>query len=160
MFVVSLPFKARVLITLMRPSLMFFVVLWLKLVRDVLRVMCCFFFQAEDGIRDYKVTGVQTCALPISQGRSVGAVVFKELAEGLALGPGHLDDRVNAPVDANALRLELEVQEVGRPQRSQALGDGLIPAFELVGLAVEAADCVFPLPGRDGVSQREAAADH
>src|SRR5256885_11608843 len=31
-------------------------------VRDV-----CFFFQAEDGIRDYKVTGVQTCALPILQ---------------------------------------------------------------------------------------------
>src|SRR5256885_12620060 len=28
-------------------------------------VACLFFFQAEDGIRDYKVTGVQTCALPI-----------------------------------------------------------------------------------------------
>src|SRR5256885_12880799 len=28
--------------------------------------MYFFFFQAEDGIRDYKVTGVQTCALPIS----------------------------------------------------------------------------------------------
>src|SRR5256885_6057882 len=28
-----------------------------------------FFFQAEDGIRDYKVTGVQTCALPILQHR-------------------------------------------------------------------------------------------
>src|SRR5256885_4641561 len=28
--------------------------------------MVYFFFQAEDGIRDYKVTGVQTCALPIS----------------------------------------------------------------------------------------------
>src|SRR5438445_12889905 len=27
--------------------------------------MCCFFFQAEDGIRDIGVTGVQTCALPI-----------------------------------------------------------------------------------------------
>ena len=26
---------------------------------------CFFFFQAEDGIRDYDVTGVQTCALPI-----------------------------------------------------------------------------------------------
>src|SRR5256886_8133478 len=26
---------------------------------------CCFFFQAEDGIRDLTVTGVQTCALPI-----------------------------------------------------------------------------------------------
>src|SRR5256885_8441244 len=32
------------------------------------RIYCIFyffFFQAEDGIRDYKVTGVQTCALPI-----------------------------------------------------------------------------------------------
>src|SRR5690606_40068609 len=27
-----------------------------------------FFFQAEDGIRDFHVTGVQTCALPISPG--------------------------------------------------------------------------------------------
>src|SRR5260370_3807910 len=27
--------------------------------------MACFFFQAEDGIRDSSVTGVQTCALPI-----------------------------------------------------------------------------------------------
>src|SRR2546430_3909511 len=27
---------------------------------------CVFFFQAEDGIRDLTVTGVQTCALPIS----------------------------------------------------------------------------------------------
>src|SRR3712207_8126544 len=28
--------------------------------------VCFFFFQAEDGIRDIGVTGVQTCALPIS----------------------------------------------------------------------------------------------
>src|SRR6266540_5597578 len=27
--------------------------------------MICFFFQADDGIRDRDVTGVQTCALPI-----------------------------------------------------------------------------------------------
>src|SRR3990167_9664628 len=31
-------------------------------------VRCFFFFQAEDGIRDLTVTGVQTCALPISTG--------------------------------------------------------------------------------------------
>src|SRR5688572_31732796 len=30
-----------------------------------------FFFQAEDGIRDLTVTGVQTCALPISGERKV-----------------------------------------------------------------------------------------
>src|SRR5690606_40812279 len=31
-----------------------------------------FFFQAEDGIRDFHVTGVQTCALPISRGSPRG----------------------------------------------------------------------------------------
>src|SRR5207249_8116773 len=34
--------------------------LWLRIVSFI------FFFQAEDGIRDRNVTGVQTCALPIS----------------------------------------------------------------------------------------------
>src|SRR6266850_6940272 len=35
-----------------------------------MKLIFFFFFQAEDGIRDYKVTGVQTCALPIYPGRS------------------------------------------------------------------------------------------
>src|SRR5256885_3021761 len=34
-------------------------------ITDVVETEDFFFFQAEDGIRDYKVTGVQTCALPI-----------------------------------------------------------------------------------------------
>src|SRR5256712_13281523 len=34
-------------------------------------VMSSFFFQAEDGIRDLIVTGVQTCALPIFRDRRV-----------------------------------------------------------------------------------------
>src|SRR2546429_4812328 len=33
-----------------------------------------FFFQAEDGIRDVAVTGVQTCALPISKWTSAGCL--------------------------------------------------------------------------------------
>ena len=36
-------------------------------------VLFFFFFQAEDGIRDDLVTGVQTCALPISQ-RKPGSI--------------------------------------------------------------------------------------
>src|SRR5256885_8685714 len=36
-----------------------------KVERENCELFCVFFFQAEDGIRDYKVTGVQTCALPI-----------------------------------------------------------------------------------------------
>src|SRR5207244_8710733 len=36
---------------------------------------CTFFFQAEDGIRDDLVTGVQTCALPISKEKAyIGAM--------------------------------------------------------------------------------------
>src|SRR5699024_11887626 len=34
-----------------------------------------FFFQAEDGIRDRNVTGVQTCALPISIGKFQGVII-------------------------------------------------------------------------------------
>src|SRR5690349_25153216 len=37
--------------------------------------MLYFFFQAEDGIRDLYVTGVQTCALPISERMVVPALV-------------------------------------------------------------------------------------
>src|SRR6266700_7052827 len=37
-----------------------------------------FFFQAEDGIRDFHVTGVQTCALPISE-------IQMALADGITL---------------------------------------------------------------------------
>src|SRR6266853_2525250 len=36
------------------------------------RLLFFFFFQAEDGIRSLTVTGVQTCALPISRGNLVG----------------------------------------------------------------------------------------
>ena len=34
-------------------------------VTEEMEELCVFFFQAEDGIRDWSVTGVQTCALPI-----------------------------------------------------------------------------------------------
>src|SRR5437773_8272962 len=40
--------------------------------RHDLRVDFFFFFQAEDGIRDRDVTGVQTCALPISSPTRIG----------------------------------------------------------------------------------------
>src|SRR5256885_16439630 len=39
------------------------------LVKPLVSIVFFFFFQAEDGIRDYKVTGVQTCALPIAAGK-------------------------------------------------------------------------------------------
>src|SRR5256886_17645568 len=52
--------------------------------------MCVFFFQAEDGIRDLTVTGVQTCALPLYEmitgekpfpGQNITTVIYKIVNE-------------------------------------------------------------------------------
>src|SRR5437588_8832943 len=43
----------------------------LSLFKSSARLFFFFFFQAEDGIRDHCVTGVQTCALPIYQIHSI-----------------------------------------------------------------------------------------
>src|SRR5690606_40078124 len=45
-----------------------------------------FFFQAEDGIRDFHVTGVQTCALPICPCPKILIVVGQWLTKTLAPG--------------------------------------------------------------------------
>src|SRR5947209_15981653 len=59
--------------------------------------MCFFFFQAEDGIRDIGVTGVQTCALPISSGRrwtmNVPRVIVAVFAVVFAILGGRSEER-------------------------------------------------------------------
>src|ERR1017187_9715572 len=59
----------------------------------VLVASCVLFFQAEDGIRDTSVTGVQTCALPISVISTEGSI------ETLTLKSGH-PMLVQAAIDA------------------------------------------------------------
>src|SRR5256885_7847079 len=51
-----------------------------------------FFFQAEDGIRDYKVTGVQTCALPISDIHEKGEVEVALAGRSFRIRREFLDD--------------------------------------------------------------------
>src|SRR5207253_5504620 len=48
-----------------------------------------FFFQAEDGIRDGHVTGVQTCALPIFRYNSVFGYFIEVTKSNLASVPAH-----------------------------------------------------------------------
>src|SRR5687767_15472335 len=58
------PFSPLLLIIFLRSSRLFFFFFSVSLL-----FFFFFFFQAEDGIRDKLVTGVQTCALPISRVR-------------------------------------------------------------------------------------------
>ena len=61
-----------------------------------------FFFQAEDGIRDYKVTGVQTCALPILQSTFVVIQFWQPI----------LGELINLIVDK--IQLFATVDQIGR----------------------------------------------
>src|SRR5438034_7549171 len=72
-------------------------------------ILCVFFFfQAEDGIRDHCVTGVQTCALPISLECEVGRLLA-------------VVDRQQAGLPAAEVRLVLEQEPEHHvdPRRSE-----------------------------------------
>src|SRR5688500_20391430 len=68
-----------------------------------------FFFQAEDGIRDYKVTGVQTCALPIcGEGGAAEDEIVRERAT-----------FEREPAEREAVRPRSEERRVGKECRSR-----------------------------------------
>src|SRR5207249_5234322 len=67
-------------------------------------------FQAEDGIRDRNVTGVQTCALPISRLAFKDVVGFQRHAPPLASDTGLHGLRLSS--DGRSLRLGLALRQV------------------------------------------------
>src|SRR5256885_14077742 len=66
---------------------------------------CIFFFQAEDGIRDYKVTGVQTCALPIL---CCGGLTYFGVSKGLGAAGEQLKKQVADNADVKEQLGEIE----------------------------------------------------
>src|SRR5438034_9492943 len=62
-----------------------------------------FFFQAEDGIRDHCVTGVQTCALPIFNDAVALEKAFRDNSQALfqSIETKHLPDKGQQPTRAN-----------------------------------------------------------
>src|SRR5688500_20216214 len=81
---------------------------------------CIFFFQAEDGIRDYKVTGVQTCALPISRTmRATSAGSSRTMTDAVTRWP--------APASSSRMRAPLEIGRASCRGRAYAgvLGDAV-----------------------------------
>src|SRR5690606_40849974 len=83
-----------------------------------------FFFQAEDGIRDFHVTGVQTCALPILLGaHEIGYIKWdqnRDLLESAtrATGRAAVHDQTRAAYrlmdELRAAHPGLEIEEIGR----------------------------------------------
>src|SRR2546426_1379384 len=83
----------------------------------LLSISIFFFFQAEDGIRDYKVTGVQTCALPIwDVGNSAGAGGVEDRLVGLS-GDGATVDGEGESGGGGSHRMKLNPHApVGNPK--------------------------------------------
>src|SRR2546430_8633411 len=79
-----------------------------------------FFFQAEDGIRDLTVTGVQTCALPIYSKAAANAPLLYDVQTGLqAFCRGAGIDAERLPADAQTRLLRSEERRVGKECRSR-----------------------------------------
>src|SRR2546429_4856758 len=100
------------------------------LVRDCVWGGVFFFFQAEDGIRDVAVTGVQTCALPISHAPAWALILawagldsdMQEILEDSPAAPRSADDylalaRTQAP--GHPLLDRSEERRVGKECRSR-----------------------------------------
>src|SRR5699024_11670466 len=82
------------------------------------------FFQAEDGIRDRNVTGVQTCALPISAievADEVGleAMTMKRVAERLSAGAMSLYRHVADKDELIAAMVEQVTEEYTYPRSEE-----------------------------------------
>src|SRR5438445_12218771 len=115
-----------------------------------LAVLCCFFFfQAEDGIRDIGVTGVQTCALPILLVADGGADAVAEALQAGALdammSPVHFGE-LRARIDAD-LRMRRELAEARDALRSRDL---LFDIFQEVSAALRADEIFQTLVRRVG----------
>src|SRR5688500_12618329 len=108
------------------------------------------FFQAEDGIRDYKVTGVQTCALPIyAQAVALMRLLMEQIGKMGEEGPS--DDEVRAAVT------ELAGAYQTRFESSQEIGAALLAA-ELHGFGPDYVRDFGPVLGKvTAAAARESA---
>src|SRR5690349_24677656 len=124
--------------------------------------ICCFFFQAEDGIRDLYVTGVQTCALPIfldarkppahlpiADGRAAEVSALTSLAVGSDCNVGKM-----------TAQLQLRDALVKRGRRTSFVATGQTGIFiEGWGIAVDAVVADF-IAGAAETITLQGAQDH
>src|SRR5438046_10450318 len=80
-----------------------------------------FFFQAEDGIRDWSVTGVQTCALPISSLIGLAVALTRMSATARPIRDARIKERAiswSVPIEATSSSRS-EERRVGKEWRAR-----------------------------------------
>src|SRR6266851_8061214 len=113
-----------------------------------------FFFQAEDGIRDRDVTGVQTCALPISGRRRTGTAGPAGLLLRLRHAPGNRPAQQALPVLLHALAVP--TGDGSGPARCEHCGRAAGPGG--AGGTAACAAATTPTPAMPGCGQAGNAA--
>src|SRR5690606_24355404 len=120
-----------------------------------------FFFQAEDGIRDFHVTGVQTCALPISHAANWNSfdplalsalphVTLLELPASAAPSPGGascvccVHPEPGAPPVVSTARMVLTFDVPAVPTSSHTVGAVRLPASVASSYAVSSGGSAVP----------------
>src|SRR5437879_13394981 len=85
----------------------------------LLYLLSFFFFQAEDGIRDTSVTGVQTCALPISIAPIAIRISFARFRAGSSATTATAPSPMSAKPPGSASMKRSEERRVGKECRSR-----------------------------------------
>src|SRR2546425_4794010 len=93
-----------------------------------------FFFQAEDGIRDKLVTGVQTCALPISfvlEGVITQTLLQKAKGRGRVMAPEIMvcTPAIRALIRDNKVHQIESSMQAGEKYGMQTVNDSLYPLY-------------------------------
>src|SRR5215475_4480087 len=97
-----------------------------------------FFFQAEDGIRDFHVTGVQTCALPISLAREMLALAGIEADPAQALADGRALAKYREMIAGQGGDPDAALPAAEHVQLVRASGSGWLRDLDALGIGTAA----------------------
>src|SRR6266700_615121 len=113
----------------------------------------CFFFQAEDGIRDFHVTGVQTCALPIWAEYCSNYLAFLQVARASGAEVMVIGDDEHGQIDTEQLRAAVDERAKLIALTHVPTSGGLVNPAAQVGRVAREAEVPFLLDACQSVGQ-------
>src|SRR3989442_9216103 len=117
-----------------------------------MKALCSFFFQAEDGIRDADVTGVQTCALPITP-LQIASAYTAFAANGTRTTPVAID-RITTGKGTTIAQPTAQKNEVLRPEIAYVMSSFMKDVVNRgTGAPIRARGFKFNVAGKTGTSR-------